>query len=198
MKFICFYFILTASYVLHAQEWKFEVGSNITDFVFTNSLGNNPNFLKPIAGYHFAISKEHRIGKHFVYDLGIALNQYNAVGDVQNIPFSYQTNFIGITSGVGPSFTIYPSFTVSTKISGAIQSMYNGTQFVQNNYIDLSRDSQFSGLKSFLGYTIEMTKKINNQVSLYIQFQHLDTNSFGKSSLNFIPSTINLGIKISQ
>lgn len=197
-RILIFLFALTVSLQLNGQEWKFEVGSNLTRYGFTNSAGNNPDFLKPSAGYHFGISKETKIGKRLTYDLGIVLNQYNAVGDVQNIPFSYQTNFIGITGGVGPAFAISSGLTFSAKVSGSIQSMYNGSQLVQNSYVDLSSDSQFSGLKAFVGYTLEMTKKINKQASLFTQFQHLDTNTFGKSSLNFIPTTITFGIKISQ
>lgn len=197
-RFLVVLFLFSFSLQLEAQVWKFEMGSNLTRYGFTNAAGNNPDILKPSAGYHIAVLKEDKIGKRLVYDVGVALNQYNAVGDVQNIPFSYQANFIGITGGVGPAFAIASGLILSAKVTTSIQGMYNGTQLLQNNYVDLSGDSQFSGLKSFVGYTLEITKKVNKQVSLYTNFQHLDTNAFGKSSLNFIPSTITFGIKISQ
>jgi hypothetical protein len=197
-RFLVVLCLFSISLQLKAQVWKFEVGSNLTRYGFTNAAGNNPDFLKPSAGFHVAILKEDKIGKWLVYDMGVTLNQYNAVGDVQNIPFSYQANFIGVTGGIGPAFAISSGLILSAKFNASIQSMYNGTQLLQNNYLDLSSDSQFSGLKSFAGYTLEITKKVNKQVSLYTNFQHLDTNAFGKSSLNFIPSTITFGIKISQ
>ncbi len=197
-RFLVVLFLYSFSFQLKAQVWKFEVGSNLTRYGFTNAAGNNPDFLKPSAGYHIAVLKEDKLGKRLVYDVGVALNQYNAVGDVQNIPFSYQANFIGITGGVGPAFAIASGLILSAKVTTSVQGMYNGTQLLQNKYVDLSGDSQFSGLKSFVGYTLEITKKVNKQVALYTNFQHLDTNAFGKSSLNFIPSTITFGIKISQ
>lgn len=181
---------------LQAQTWNFESGNNITRYVFTNSAGNNPDFLKSSSGLHLSLSRENKISKAFVYDLGMAYNQYNNVGDVQNIPFSYQADFMGLTGGVGPSYTGLHGLTVSAKASAAIQTLVNGTQFLQNRYIDLANDDQFTGLKISIGYTVSITKKVNDQISVYTSFQHLDTNTFGSSTLNFIPSTFSFGLKI--
>ncbi len=181
---------------LQAQTWNFESGNNITRYVFTNSAGNNPDFLKSSSGLHLSLSRENKISKAFVYDLGLAYNQYNNVGDVQNIPFSYQADFMGLTGGVGPSYTGLHGLTVSAKASAAIQTLVNGTQFLQNRYIDLANDDQFTGLKISIGYTVSITKKVNDQISVYTSFQHLDTNTFGSSTLNFIPSTFSFGLKI--
>ncbi len=185
--------IATSSF---SQTWNFEVGNNITRYVFTNSVGSNPDFLKSSSGLHLALSRENKISKAFVYDLGLAYNQYNNVGDVQLIPFSYQADFMGLTGGIGPSYTGLHGLTVSAKASGAIQTLVNGTQLLQNRYVDLMNDDQFKGLKVSIGYTLSITKKVNDQISVYTSFQHLDTNTFGSSTLNFIPSTFSFGLKI--
>jgi hypothetical protein len=181
---------------LSAQTWNFEAGNNITRYVFTNSAGNNPDFLKTSSGLHLALSRENKISNAFVYDIGLVYNQYNNVGDVQNILFSYQADFMGLTGGIGPSYTGLHGLTVSAKASAAVQTLINGTQFLQNRYLDLASDSQFNGLKLFIGYTLSITKKVNDQLSVYTSFQHLDTNTFGTSTLNFIPSTFSFGLKI--
>jgi hypothetical protein len=87
---------------------------------------------------------------------------------------------------------------VSAKASAAIQGMVNGTQFLQNSYFDLAGDDQFKGLKVSVGYTLAISKQVNKQMSVFTSFQHLDTNTFGNSTLNFIPSTFSFGIKIAQ
>jgi hypothetical protein len=183
---------------INAQSWNFEAGNNITRYVFTNSAGNNPDFLKSSSGLHLALSRENKLSKVFFYDLGLAYNQYNSVGDVQNIPFSYQADFMGLTGGIGPSYTGLHGLTVSAKASTAVQKMINGNQFLQNHYVDLAGDDQFSGLKLSVGFTLAITKKVNDQVSVYTSFQHLDTNTFGTSTLNFIPSTFSFGLKIAS
>lgn len=193
-----FTFLIALFFVtsLHAQSWNFETGNNITRYAFTNSSGANPDFLKSSSGLHLALSRENKISKAFVYDLGLAYNQYNNVGNVQNIPFSYQADFMGLTGGIGPSYSGLHGLTVSAKASAAIQTLINGTQFLQNRYLDLAEDTQFSGLKVSIGYTLSITKKVNDQVSVYTSFQHLDTNTFGSSTLNFVPSTFSFGLKI--
>ena len=181
---------------LQAQTWNFETGNNITRYVFTNSAGNNPDFLKSSSGLHLALSRENKLSKVFVYDIGLAYNQYNNVGDVQNIPFSYQADFMGLTGGIGPSYTGLHGLTVSAKASAAVQTLMNGTQFLQNRYLDLADDDQFSGLKFSVGFTLSITKKVNDQMSVYTSFQLLDTNTFGSSTLNFVPSTFSFGLKM--
>ncbi|MCZ2477664.1 hypothetical protein G9H58_06280 [Aquirufa antheringensis] len=197
MKFI-FTLLITLFFVssLQAQTWNLEAGNNITRYVFTNSAGNNPDFLKSSSGLHLSLSRENKLSKAFVYDVGLAYNQYNNVGDVQNIPFSYQADFMGLTGGIGPSYTGLHGLTVSAKASAAVQTMINGTQFLQNRYLDLSDDDQFSGLKFSVGFTLSITKKVNDQMAVYTSFQHLDTNTFGSSTLNFVPSTFSFGLKI--
>jgi hypothetical protein len=189
-------FFLSSS--VRAQTWNLEVGNNLTRYVFTNSAGNNPDFLKSSSGLHLSLSRENKISKVFIYVIGLAYNQYNNVGDVQNIPFSYQADFMGLTGGIGPSYTGLHGLTVSAKASAAIQGMVNGTQFLQNRYFDLAGDDQFKGLKVSVGYTLAISKQVNKQVSVFTSFQHLDTNTFGNSTLNLIPSTFSFGIKIAQ
>jgi hypothetical protein len=128
--------------------------------------------------------------------VGLAYNQYNNVGDVQNIPFSYQADFMGLTGGIGPSLTSRKGLTISAKASAAVQTLIQGMQFLQNRYVDLADDDQFTGLKLSVGFTLSITKKVNDQMSVYTSFQHLDTNTFGSSTLNFIPSTFSFGLKI--
>jgi hypothetical protein len=189
-------FALLISSPLFSQTWNFEAGNNITRYVFTNSAGNNPDYLKSSSGLHLALTRENKISKAFVYDVGLAYNQYNNVGDVQNIPFSYQADFMGLTGGIGPSYTGLHGLTISAKASAAVQTLINGTQFLQNRYVDLAEDDQFTGLKLSVGFTLSITKKVNDQMSVYTSFQHLDTNTFGSSTLNFIPSTFSFGLKI--
>ncbi|MFL0206160.1 hypothetical protein V7S74_05355 [Aquirufa sp. 2-AUSEE-184A6] len=195
------FFVLFSSFVLFtgsAQTWNMEVGNNLTRYVFTNSAGNNPDYLKSSSGLHLSLSRENKLSKAFIYDIGLAYNQYNNVGDVQNIPFTYQADFMGLTGGIGPSYTGLHGLTVSAKASAAIQGMVNGTQFLQNRYFDLAVDDQFKGLKVFVGYTLAISKQVNKQMSVFTSFQHLDTNTFGNATLNFIPSTFSFGIKIAQ
>jgi hypothetical protein len=179
-----------------AQTWNLSVGANTTNFVYTDSQGINPTYLKPGTGLNMTLGYEKSMSRRFQYDLGLAYSQYNAVGDVQNIPFSYHTDFLGLSGGIGPKLEFRNDFTLLLKARGAVQKMINGNQFLQNHYEDLAEDDQFKGLRYLVGFSLELEKKVNQNTYVFAQYQHLDTIQFGTSSLNFVPSTVSFGIKI--
>lgn len=189
-------FLLLLASSISAQTWNVSFGANTTNYVFTDSQGFNPTYLKPGSGLQMYLGFEKPMSRRFQYDLGLAYSQYNSVGDVQNIPFSYQTDFMGLSGGVGPKLEFRNDFTLMLKAKGAVQKMINGNQFLQNRFIDLSQDDQFRGLRYFVGFSLELEKKVNSNLVVFTQYQHLDTIQFGTSTLNFVPSSISFGLKI--
>jgi len=181
-----------------AQSYKFSVGSNITSYVFTNSAGANPSYLRPASGLHFSLSRESAFSKSFLFDFGINYNQFNNVGDVQNIPFSYATDFIGLHGGIGPRLDLGKGISLVAKVSASASTMVNGNQFLLNHYVDLSSDNQFNSLRTMYGYSLELSKQINPQIGVFAKYQHLDSYNFGSSTLNFIPSTFSIGLSLSK
>jgi hypothetical protein len=190
--------LLLVGFSSFAQSYKFSVGSNITSYVFTNSAGSNPSFLRPASGLHLSLSRESKLSKSFLVDYGINYNQFNNVGDVQNIPFSYATDFIGLQAGLGPKLSLGKGIALVSKLQVAASTMINGNQFLLNRYVDLSSDNQFSSLRTMYGYSFELSKQINPQIGVFAKYQHLDSYNFGSSTLNFIPSTFSLGISLSK
>ena len=195
MKRITLLLLFVASSV-SAQTWNLSVGANTTNYVYTDSQGINPTYLKPGTGLNMNLGFEKAMSRRFQYDVGLAYSQYNAVGDVQNIPFSYSTDFLGFSGGMGPKLEFKKDFTLILKARGAVQKIVNGNQFLLNHYVDLMDDAQFSGLKYLVGFSLELEKKVNQNTFVFAQYQHLDTIQFGISTLNIVPSTFSFGIKL--
>ena len=190
--------LLLVSISSFAQSYKFSVGSNITSYVFTNSAGANPSFLRPASGLHLSLSRESKLSKSFLVDYGINYNQFNNVGDVQNIPFTYATDFIGLHAGIGPKLSLGKGIALNSKVHVSASKMVNGNQFLLNHFVDLSSDDQFNSMRTMIGYSFELSKQINQQVGVFTKYQHLDSYNFGSSTLNFIPSTFSIGISLSK
>jgi hypothetical protein len=190
--------LLLIGFSSFAQSYKFSVGSNITSYVFTNSAGSNPSFLRPSSGLHLSLSRESKLSKSFLVDYGINYNQFNNVGDVQNIPFSYATDFIGLQAGIGPRLSLGKGIALVSKLQVAASTLVNGNQFLLNRYVDLSSDNQFSSLRTMYGYSFELSKQISSQIGVFAKYQHLDSYNFGSSTLNFIPSTFSIGLSLSK
>lgn len=190
--------LLILSFPAFSQSYKFAVGSNITSYVFTNSAGANPSFLRPSSGLHLSLSREASLSKSFLYDFGVNYNQFNNVGDVQNIPFSYATDFIGLNAGIGPRLNLGKGIVFIAKANASVSTMVNGNQFLLNRYVDLADDDQFNSMRTMYGYSFELSKQISPQVDVFVKYQHLDSYNFGSSTLNFIPSTFSLGLSLSK
>ena len=141
--------LLLVSISSFAQSYKFSVGSNITNYVFSNSTATSQPLLRPSSGLHVSLSSERElkvISKHLLTEVGISYNQYNSLGDFQNIPFSYTTDFISIGSGLGPKVNLGKGITLIAKYRASVSKMVNGNQFLLNRYVDLSGDDQFNSI----------------------------------------------------
>ena len=203
MKKFLFFFLL--SLPAYSQSYQLSVGSNLTNYLFVNSASTNPANMRAATGMHLSLHREAAISNDFFYDLGINYNQFNAVGDVQNIPMSYDTDFIGLGAGIGPHIKLGKTTSLVVKGRVSAVKMINGNQLLLNRYIDLADDDQFNSIRTMYGLSLDLRKQINAQVSTFVSYQYLtsykqfiEPNRTGKSTVNFIPTTFSLGLVLSN
>lgn len=191
--------LLLVSMSAFAQKsYKFAVGSNITSFAFANPAGTNQPILRPSSGLHVSLSSESEfkvISKHLFSEFGISYNQFNSVGDFQNIPFSYSTDFISIGSGIGPKVNLGKGIAFIAKYRASVSKMVNGNQFLLNRYVDLSGDDQFNSILTFHGFSLELSKQISPQVGIFVKYQYLNTLG---NSLKITPSSFSIGLSLNK
>ncbi len=198
-------FFILLSLPAYSQSYQLAVGSNLTSYLFVNSASTNPANLRAASGMHLSLHREAAISNDFYYDLGINYNQFNTVGDVQNIPMSYHTDFIGLGAGIGPHIKLGKTTSLVVKGRVSAVKMINGNQLLLNRYINLADDDQFNSLRTLYGLSLELRKQINAQVSTFVSYQYLtsykqfiEPNRTGKSTVNFIPTTFSLGLVLSN
>ena len=203
MKKFLFFFLL--SLPAYSQSYQVSVGSNLTSYLFVNSASVNPAIMRPASGMHLSIHREKAISNDFYYDLGISYNQFNAVGDVQNIPLSYATDFVGIGAGIGPHIKLGKTLSLVVKGKVSAVKMIHGNQMLLNRYINLADDEQFNSVRTMYGLSLELRKQINAQVSTFVSYQYLTSykqfispNKTGTSTVNFVPSTFSIGLVLSN
>ena len=203
MKKFLFFFLL--SLPAYSQSYQLSVGSNLTSYLFVNSASVNPANMRSASGLHLSLNREKALSNDFYYDLGISYNQFNAVGDVQNIPMSYHTDFIGLGAAIGPHIKLGKTTSLVVKGKVSAVKMIHGNQLLLNRYIDLADDEQFNSIKTMYGLSLELRKQINAQVSTFVSYQYMtsykqfiEPNRTGKSTVNFIPTTFSLGLVLSN
>lgn len=198
-------FLFLFSLPAYSQSYQLAVGSNLTNYLFVNSVSTNPANMRAASGMHLSLHREAAISNDFYYDLGISYNQFNTVGDIQNIPMRYDTDFIGLGAGIGPHIKLGKTLSLVVKGRVAAVKMIQGNQLLLNRYIDLADDKQFNSLRTLQGLSLDLRKQINAQVSTFVSYQYMtsykqfiEPNRTGKSTVNFIPTTFSLGLVLSN
>ena len=198
-------FFILLSLPAYSQSYQLAVGSNLTKYMFVNSSSTNPANMRAASGMHLSLNREKALSNDFYYDFGINYNQFNAVGDVQNIPMRYDTDFIGLGAGIGPHIKLGKTTSLVVKGRVSAVKMIHGNQMLLNRYIDLADDKQFNSLRTLYGLSLDLRKQINAQVSTFVSYQYMTSykqfinpNKTGTSTVNFVPSTFSIGLVLSN
>jgi hypothetical protein len=225
LTMIMFAFLCGLMVEAKAQTYNLAVGTNVSTYLYQNSDGVQIDFLKRGSGSHFQIGTEFQLldttndystsSKKAIYfsqrqklarfltrlhmDVQVESNQFNAVGDEQNIAFSYQTNFVGVSGGFGYQSPSYKNWTLAVQGRLAGHKLIQGNQALGNQYLDLTKDDQFSGIQLFAGLAAQVQKKLIQNLFAFIDVQQMKTMhaiQSGAPTLNFQNTTISFGIKI--
>ena len=219
---LCVYSIIPA----YAQQFKLTQGIAITEFIYQNEQGQNVQGLKSGSGLAFGLAFHKaslvdsakykleqtplsitlgqnptlaRLLSKLNYDLGLQFSQLNAVGDIQNNAFSYQTDYIGLHGKLGFRISLPYKFSINLQGIVSVNKIVHGNQLIMNRYVDLTEDAQFSPFKIMGGYGAEFERKFSDKLVgffSYQQTQTLNSNPVGQSTLHFKPTIFSVGIRL--
>jgi hypothetical protein len=218
--------IVFFSHIASAQQFKLSQGVAITQFQYQNNQGKLIEGLKSGSGLSFQLAfhksslvdttkqkleqtpfsiylnqnpKLATLLSLINYDLGLQFNQLNAVGDIQNNAFSYQTDHLGIYGKLGIRIPLPWKFAVNLQGIASVNKIVHGNQLLLNRYEDLTQDAQFSQIKFMAGFGGELEKRFSDRLSgffSYQQSQTLNDQPKGLSTLNFKPTMFSFGIRL--
>lgn len=219
------FLLVFISSAAQAQQFKLNQGIAITQFNYQDNKGQLIQGLKSGSGLAFQLSyhkanlvdstkyileqspmsiylsqnpKLARLLSMINYDLGIQFNQLNAVGDIQNFAFSYQTDYVGLQGKIGLRIPLPFSSSINLQGIVSLNKIVHGNQLIQNRYVDLSEDAQFSQIKMMAGFGAELEKLFSGKLAGFIAYQQsqtLNSSSAGNSTLHFTPSIFSIGIR---
>ena len=217
---------LCLSFFVKAQQFKLTQGIAITQFNYQNEQGQNVQGLKSGSGLAFGLafhksglvdSAKYKLDQTpfaiylgqnptvakmlclINYDLGIQFTQLNAVGDIQNNAFSYQTDYIGLHGKIGLRIPLPWKFSLNLQGIACVNKIVHGNLLIMNRYVDLTEDAQFSPFKIMGGYGAEFERKFSDKLAgffSYQQTQTLNSNPAGQSTLHFKPTIFSVGIRL--
>ena len=211
---------------VNAQHFKLTQGIAFTQFNYQNDQGQMLKGMKSGSGlaiqlsYHKSslvdtaqqqlqqtplaiyLTKNVKLAKLLSllnYDVGLQFNQFNAVGDIQNNAFSYQTDYLGLHGKLGIRVPLPWKIAINLQGIISLNKIVHGNQLLLNRYEDLTQDAQFSQLKLMGGYGLELEKRFSERLGGFVSYQQsqtLNSNPEGQSTLNFRPIVFSVGIRL--
>ena len=186
----------------NAQDLELIVGRNFTTYDYTNSEGaSNPN-LDGASGSYIEVSYNVPFNRNqdFYYSLGLALNQFNATGGDYASSYSWDTNYLGVKSGLKYYFSSRNSFVKAAAKTGfGINTIINGQQKINGATFDLTQEDEFTAVsvQPYLG--IELKYEVTSGILLGVGYNY--SKSFGVANgdaekLNFNNSRFEFGILV--
>lgn len=184
----------------NAQDLELIVGRNFTTYDYTNSEGaSNPN-LDGASGSYIEVSYNVPFNRNqdFYYSLGLALNQFNATGGDYASNYNWDTNYLGVKSGLKYFFTSRSSFVkAAVKTGFGINRIINGQQKINGATFDLTKEDEFTAVsvQPYLG--LELKYEVSQGILIGIGYNY--SKSFGvangdEEKLNFNNSRFEFGI----
>lgn len=190
------------TFQFNAQEMELLVGRNFTTYDYTNSDGeSNPN-LEGASGSYIEVSYNvpfNRI-QNFYYSLGLALNQFNATGGDYVSNYSWDTNYLGVKSGLKYFFTSRTSFIKAAAKTGfGINRIINGQQKINGATFDLTNEEEFTAVSVQPYIGLELKYEVTSGILIGVGYNY--SKSFGvangdEENLNFNNSRFEFGITV--
>lgn len=195
-------FVLLCCLMSSAQEVYFSHGKNLTDFKQLQSTNANLPLEKGI-GSSFEIGyKSHHIkNTSFFYTLGLAYNQFNALGKTTGVNMEWKTNYVGLNAAFNYSFIQSKRSDLALKLGTTTQTLVYGKQQINLVQLDIVNNREFSGLNVGLLAGLVYNYKINSDCAVhfgytYGQLFNLSNTTAEKSLLTNQNLSVGLALKI--
>jgi hypothetical protein len=198
MKRKLLYIFMMVSCGVYSQDVYFKAGVNHTNYQYTTAEDNKSEILQSALGnayeigYRFPVWCRSRLG----YEVGVILNEYNALVGVSYASGSWNTGYVGIqTALVYPAF-VADSFSLDIKAGGGVSTILYGKQDLNGIVYDLRRSKDFNGAVFHAIVGLEANLQASEDWHLSIGYNYLQTLSTLKKpqKMSFEVSQVMFGV----
>ncbi len=185
-KLFILFFLLTAL-ISNSQEVYFSHGKNLTKYDLIHT-GTNKIPLEQGIGNAFEVGYRSKyIGKtSFYYTLGLAYNEFNALGKTTGLNMDWKTNYVGLNTAFNYRFMKSKRSTLSLKLGTTMQTLVYGKQTINQVQMDIVDNREFSGFNLGLQSGLVYNYKINSNFGLHAGYTHFQMFNLSNSQLEKI------------
>jgi len=153
MKKVLFiiYIFLFCTLQTYAQELLFSSGINTTRYGYKNGQGQVSENIEDssCAFYEIGYIQPLGIKDRLTYNLGLTLNEYNALGGDLNTLNTWQTKYLGLKTGLSYALiSTRGGFKANFNFALQASSIVDGVQFMKGRSFDLTKEDDFKKINS--------------------------------------------------
>ena len=183
-KIIIFCFFFGFHMLLGAQTVYIKNGKNFTDFKFVQSDGTqSPGFQQGVGdafdlGIQYVLLKK---GSHLFGEVGVILNEYNALVGMKANYINWKTYYVGIQNSIVYSFLNRNNYFMGIRLGANANKILYGKEEIDGIIYDLRKENDF---KRFLfQYVVGLDVKYNvtNQISIGLGFSLVNSSNMSNS-----------------
>lgn len=166
-------FLLLCCFLSNAQEVYFTHGKNLTNFEQLESTNSNLPLERGIGGsFEIGYKSKYIKNTSFFYTIGLAYNQFNALGKTSGINMEWKTNYVGVNSAFNYSFIKSKRSDLVLKLGVSMQTLVYGKQQINLVQMDILNNREFSGLNIGLQAGLAYNYKINSDCAVNLGYTH--------------------------
>lgn len=194
--------VLLFSFLSNAQEVYFTHGKNLTNFEQLESTNANLPLERGIgSSFEVGFKSKYITNTSFFYTIGLAYNQFNALGKTTGVNMEWKTNYVGVNAAFNYSFIQSKRSDLSLKLGTSMQTLVYGKQRINLVQLDILNNREFSGLNVGLLAGLVYNYKINPDCAVhfgytYGQLYNLSNTTAEKSLLSNQNLSVGLALQI--
>ncbi|NJB70011.1 hypothetical protein GGR42_000473 [Saonia flava] len=197
--------ICLLSAMSYGQILYSDVGQTISSFEYKNSSGGSLENLQKGsntymgAGYAFQLPGD----KAHIMVGGVFTN-YSAMGSdvlLDNF-YEWDLSYLGLQTGLWYNYARSRDFVFFAKLSASMEYLLRGTQTLNNQVFDLTREDEFDNLIVVPRLGLGIEYPISNKAALFVQYQYgrsfslVNSNPNDNEKLNISNHNFGMGIII--
>jgi hypothetical protein len=196
--FVCA--IIMTSYQLQSQEIYFKTGKNFTTYSFKDANNIASNNLHNGSGSFYEVGYLGFFGSNLDYNLGVALNEFNANGGDLANNYNWNTSYLGLQSSISYAFVKIDDFELIVRAGLNVSTIIYGNQIVDTSFHSIVENDEFKGLllSPSLGLTANYNVSERGCISLgYNYIKSINLSNSTEEKLSFNTNQIQFGIHFS-
>jgi hypothetical protein len=187
VKIVMVCFFLVFQFFMNAQSVYLKAAKNFTTFKYIRSDGVSSDDIQKGVGVDFELGYRSLLfyrDSRFSYEVGLTLNEYNALVGTDSNTITWKTNYLGIQNSFLYSFFNNDKYSISAKIGLNVSKIVYGKQAIDEVLYDIRKNDDFKTVLFQYAVGLDTKFNVSDQIFIGLGYSFLNSINQSRSSLS--------------